>query len=125
MMIIASLLICTLFVVSGSSYYYARQFLASSLDATEASVASDYSFRIKAGMDMLIAQLEDLASIARLQSGDKVQIAPALLETHKRIGKFESILFASLDGLSINESNGVVNVVDREYFKKVMTIKKP
>lgn len=45
-------------------------------------------------------------------------------KAHKRIGKFESIVFASLDGLSINEAGAAINIVDRDYFKRVMEIKK-
>lgn len=125
MMIISSLVVGSLIVVSGTSYYFAHRFLAQSIDATEASVASDYAFRVKTDMDLLIVQLEDLASIARLQSGDKAQILPAIQEAHKRIGKFENILFASLDGNSINEATTVISIADREYFKKVLEIKKP
>ena len=125
MMIIGSLLIGTLLVVSGTSYYFARQYLSDSIDANEMSIAADYSFRIQSSMNTLIVQLEDLASIARLQSGDKAQIAPALQETHKRLGKFESILFASPDGVSINESNAIISVADRSYFKKALETKKP
>lgn len=125
MMIISSLIIGSLIIVSGTSYYFAHRYLSQSIDATEASVASDYGFRIKTDMDLLIVQLEDLASIARLQSGDKTQILPAIQEAHKRIGKFENILFASLDGISLNETAAVINVADREYFKKVLDLKKP
>ena len=125
MMIISSLVIGSLIIVSGTSYYFAHRYLSESIDATEASVASDIGFRIKTDMDLLIVQLEDLASIARLQSGDKTQILPAIQEAHKRIGKFENILFASLDGNSVNESATVISIADREYFKKVIDIKKP
>ena len=124
MMIISSLVIGSLLIVSGTSYYFANRYLSQSIDATEASVASDYGFRIKTDMDLLIVQLEDLASIARLQSGDKTQILPAIQEAHKRIGKFENILFASPDGQSINEAAAVISVADREYFKKIMDTKK-
>ncbi len=129
MMIISSLVIGSLVIVSGTSYYYAHRYLSQSIDATEASVASDYGFRIKTDMDLLIVQLEDLASIARLQSGDKTQILPAIQEAHKRIGKFENIVFASPDGASINETttatSPIINIADRDYFKKVSDIKKP
>ena len=125
MMIISSLVVGSLIVVSGTSYYFANRYLSESIAATEASVASDIGFRVKTDMDLLIVQLEDLASIARLQSGDKAQILPAIQEAHKRIGKFENILFASPDGNSINEAATVLNVGDREYFKKVMSTNKP
>ena len=117
MMIISCLVIGSLLIVSGTSYYFANRYLSQSIDATEASVASDYGFRIKTDMDLLIVQLEDLASIARLQSGDKTQILPAIQEAHKRIGKFENILLASPDGQSINEAASVISVADREYFR--------
>ena len=74
MMIISSLVVGSLIVVSGTSYYFANRYLSESIAATEASVASDIGFRVKTDMDLLIVQLEDLASIARLQSGDKAQI---------------------------------------------------
>ena len=125
MMIISSLVVGSLIVVSGTSYYFANRYLSESISATEASVASDVGFRVKTDMDLLIVQLEDLASIARLQSGDKAQILPAIQEAHKRIGKFENIIFASLDGISINETASAVSIADRDYFKKVIDTKKP
>ena len=125
MMIIAALIVSALVIVAGTSYYYASQYLSASIDATEAAVATNVSVRIKSDIEMLSLQLEDLASIARLQSGDKAQIQPALSEAHKRIGKFESIVFASPDGMSVSETGAALSLADRDYFKKVMDTKKP
>ena len=123
LLIIAALLIGTQVVVSGTSYYFASQYLLESVDRLEFSVAAEAVLRIKSEMDVQLTQLEDLASIARLQSGDKTQILPALQEAQKRIGKFETILFASPDGLSINDQATVISITDRDYFKKVMDTK--
>ncbi len=125
MMIIASLIASALVIVAGTSYYYASQYLSASIDATEEAVATNVSLRIKTDIEMLSLQLEDLASIARMQTGDKVQIQPALSEAHKRIGKFESIVFVSPDGMSLSETGTAVSLADRDYFKKVMDTKKP
>ena len=125
MMIIASLIVSALVIVAGTSYYYASQYLSASIDATEEAVATNVSLRIKTDIEMLSLQLEDLASIARMQTGDKVQIQPALSEAHKRIGKFESIVFISPDGMSVSETGAAVSLADRDYFKKVMDTKKP
>lgn len=45
LMIIATLLLSTLLVVSGTSFYFAQQYLEESIDDTENSVADNFSFR--------------------------------------------------------------------------------
>ena len=125
MCLIGALVIGTLLVVSGAGYYLTQQYLGESMEQTEEAVVGKAAAYVRAELAMPIMQLEDLASIARLQSGDKTQIQPALQEAHLRIGKFDDILFASLDGVSINNAGVSVNVSDREYFRKVINTKKP
>lgn len=124
MMIIALILIGTLVVVSGVSYYYAHKYLSESLDETELSVASSAAAQVKSEMDISLTQLTDLASIARLQTGDKTQILPALKEAHQRIDKFDHTFFASLDGIAMNETGESLNISDREYFQTVIKAQK-
>jgi len=124
LILIVALLVGTLLVVSGTGYYFAQQYLEESLDQTEQAVAMTAAAKIKSEIELAMVQLEDLASIARVQSGDKIQILPALKEAHTRIGKFDHTFFASLDGLSLNEAGDVINNSDREYFQKVVQTKK-
>lgn len=124
MSLIAALVVGTLLVVSGAGYYFSQKYLEESLNQTEQEVAAASAAYVKAELEMSMTQLEDLASIAKLQSGDKVQIQPALQEAIQRIGKFDDLVFASLDGVSMNALGTIVNVADREYFQKVTTTKK-
>ncbi|MCM0760523.1 methyl-accepting chemotaxis protein [Sporomusa sphaeroides DSM 2875] len=125
MCLIGALVIGTLLVVSGAGYYLSQQYLRESMEQTEEAVVGKAAAYVQAELAMSITQLEDLASIARLQSGDKTQIQPALQEAHQRIGKFDDILFASLDGVTINNAGFSINISDREYFQKVINTKKP
>ncbi len=124
MLIIASLVVGALVVVSGTSYYFAEKYLGESLDQTEQAVASRAAVQVKNEIDTLVVQLVDLSSIARLQSGDKEQIRPALQEAKQRISVFDDIVFASLDGMTINDKGSVINIADREYFQKVVSTQK-
>lgn len=123
--LIAALVVSTLLVVSGAGYYFSEKYLKESLEQTEQSIAAKATAHVKAEVQVSVTQLEDLASIARLQSGDKSQIIPALKEAHQRLGDFDHIFFASLDGMAVNEDGTAANYADREYFKKVVQIQKP
>lgn len=125
MSLIGVLVIGTLLTVSGVGYYFAEKYLEESLGQTEQAVAATAAAKIQAEMESAVTQLEDLASIARLQSGDKAQILPALKETHQRIGKFDHLFFADTSGAAISEENAAGQYADREYFKRVLEIKKP
>jgi len=122
--LIASLVIGTLLVVSGIGYYFSERYLEESLNQTEQAVVASAAAHVKAELSVAFTQLEDVASIARLQSGDKAQIVPALKEAQQRIGKFDDLVFSSLDGSTINSAGIIINVADREYFKKVVSTKK-
>lgn len=122
--LIAALVVGTLLVVSGIGYYFSGNALKESLNQTEQQIAKNAAGHVQSEIEIAAMQLEDLASIDRLQSGDKTQILPALKEAHKRIGKFDHIFFASPDGMSINDIAVTSNYADREYFQKVVNTKK-
>lgn len=119
------LILVVLIALSGVSYYLAKQSLIKSVDDTGRAVGTDYSNRVQADMEKLIAQLEDLASIQRIRTGtDKVQIIEAMAEMQKRLGIFDVLVFISPDGSGIASTGQAASYGDREYFKKVLATKK-
>ncbi|MDR3588767.1 MAG: methyl-accepting chemotaxis protein [Negativicutes bacterium] len=124
MLIIGTLLVCTLLVVSGISYYFAEQYLETSLASNETALAANAISRVKGEIDKMVIQIEDLAAQARVRSGDKDQFLTSLAETKQRAGKFDDVFFATLDGTAINNAGAPLQVGDREYFKKVVETKK-
>lgn len=125
MSLIAALVAGTLLVVCGAGYYFAQKYLSESLEQTEQAVADNAAAHIQSELDIVIIQLQDLASTDRLQSGDKTLILPALREAHQRIGKFDHLFFASPDGLAVNDAGNSNNYSDREYFQKVLQTGQP
>ncbi len=120
------LVLLSLCLLSGASYYLSRQALTKNINQTATAVGTDYSERVKADMELMIAQLEDLASIQRIRAGaDKVQIVQALMETHKRLGKFDVLVFVAPDGAGLTSEGKNASYADRDYFKKVLATKKP
>ena len=110
----------------GVSYYLSQQALVKSVDETAMSLGTDYSNRMQAEMQLIVTQLEDLASIQRVRTGsDKQQIFEALVEAKKRIGKLDNFIYISPDGSAINSDGTKSQLGDREYFKKVVETKKP
>ena len=122
--LIALLVVGAMVIVSGGGYYFSEKYLGESLEQTEQAVAENAITRIKAEVELGVAQLDELANTARVQSGDKVQIQPALQSLFKRSGRFDHVFFAALDGTSINDAGAVGQYGDREYFKKVVETKK-
>lgn len=124
MCLIAALVVGTLLIVSGVGYYISEKYLDESLNQTEQAIAANAVAHVQSDINIAITHLEDLASIARVQNGDKAQIAPALQEAYQRIGNFDDIVYVSLDGSAISRTNVVIDVSDREYFQQVVSTKK-
>lgn len=125
LLVLIPLILIVLISLSGTSYYLAKQALTQSVDDTGRAVGTDYSKRVQSDIEMMIAQLEDLASIQRIRTGtDKVQITEALAEAHKRLGIFDAMIFISPDGAGNANTGEKAFYGDREYFKKVLATKK-
>ncbi|MBP2637562.1 MAG: methyl-accepting chemotaxis sensory transducer with Cache sensor [Firmicutes bacterium] len=111
--------------LAGAGYYLSAQYLSKSVEETARAVGMDYANRIQGDIEVMMTQLEDLASIQRVRSGaDKAQIVTALAEAHQRIAKFDAIVFVSPDGAGVNNAGGTAAYGDRDYFKKVIATKK-
>ncbi len=120
------LVLIALSVLAGSSYYLSKQSLAKSIGQTAMAVGMDYSQRVQADMETMIAQLEDLASVSQISTGtDKLQSVAIMAETQKRLGKFDVLVLIAADGSGITSAGASASYADREYFKKVMATQKP
>lgn len=125
LLVLVPLILILSISLSGTSYYLAKQALTQSVDDTGRAVGTDYSKRVQADMEMMIAQLEDLASIQRIRTGtDMVQITEALAEAQKRLSVFDVMLFVAPDGKGVSNKGDKGSYGEREYFKKVLTTKK-
>lgn len=125
MSLIAALVVGTLLVVSGVGYYFSDKFLEESLNQTQAVVGSSTAAHVQTEMESSLLRLEDVAMMAEVQSGDKTRMVPVLKTALQRIGKFDDIIFASLDGGTINGEQFTTNIAEREYFQKVVSTKQP
>ncbi len=123
--LIALLVITALAVVSGGGYYFSEKYLGESLDQTERAVAETAITRIQGEMQTGMVQLEELANTARVQSGDRAQLQPALTSLFQRSGRFDHVFYAAMDGASVSDEGTTGQYADREYFKKVVETKKP
>ena len=125
LIVLLPLVLLALCTLSGTSYYLSKQALTKNIDQTAMAVGTDYSQRVQADMELMLAQLEDLASIQRMRSGvDKGQIIEAMAEAQKRLGKFDVIVFVAPNGDGVTSAGNSAPYGDREYFKKVIATKK-
>lgn len=126
LIILLPLIIVVLVALSGVSYYLSTQYLTKSVDETAIAVGTDYANRVQGDIEVMLAHLEDLASIQRIRAGaDKTQIVTAMAEAQQRLGKFDAIVFVSPDGAGITNMGTSAAYGDRDYFKKVIASKKP
>ena len=126
LLVLLPLVLIALSVLAGSSYYLSKQSLAKSIGQTAMAVGMDYSQRVQADMETMIAQLEDLANVSQISTGtDKAQSVVIMAETQKRLGKFDVLVLISTDGTGVTSAGNTASYADREYFKKVMATQKP
>ena len=126
LLVLLPLVLIALCVLAGSSYYLSKQSLSKNIGQTAMAVGMDYSQRVQSDMETMIAQLEDLASTARISAPtDRTQSVTIMAETHKRLGKFDVLVLVSADGAGITNAGATASYADRDYFKKVMATQKP
>ncbi|MDT8903386.1 methyl-accepting chemotaxis protein [Anaeroselena agilis] len=125
LVILLPMFILSFGILSGISYYFSLQLLNGSVDETASAIGRDNANRIQADILTAVVQLEDLASQPALRGAtDRPQIVADLAAAHKRIGKFDSLNFVFLDGMSIRMAGDTVFLGDRDYFKKVVATQK-
>jgi len=122
---IGLLMIITLLLVAGSSYYFANKYLCTSLNENQQVVANEATSELKRIIDIAFVHVENIAVSPQIQSEDINQIVPYLGAEYKRIGIFDNIAYVKMDGSAVNNKGGVANVKEREYFKKVVQTQKP
>lgn len=119
------LILIALLVLSGTSYYLSKQSLTKNVDQTAMAVGMDYSQRVRSDMEMMMGNLEDMASIQQIRTGtDKTQIVSIMAETQKRLGKFDVMVLIALDGTGLTSAGATTSYADRDYFKKVIASQK-
>ncbi len=122
------LFLIALGVLAGASYYFSRESLSKSVDQTASAIGTDYAHRVESDVHVMLAELNDLASIQRVRSGgggDRNALVAALSESFKRLNTFDVLVFATPDGAGVNNTGATATYADREYFKKVMATGKP
>lgn len=116
------LLLLSLGLLAGASYYYASRSLVQSVDETAQSIASDYAGRVQSQIGDVMIQLEDLASTPGMKNvTDQNALKQTMGESLKRIGKLDQMTFIYPDGFSIRPNGDTAQLAPREYFKKVVS----
>ena len=84
LLVLLPLVLIALCVLAGSSYYLSKQSLSKNIGQTAMAVGMDYSQRVQSDMETMIAQLEDLASTARISAPtDRAQSVTIMAETQR------------------------------------------
>lgn len=126
LIILLPVIFVILSVLSGVSYYFSKQALTKSVEDTAKAISSDYSNRVQTDVELLIAEMNDLANVDFVREGtDKTRVIAAMSDMKQRLGVFGVMSYASPDGSAITSDRKTTSYKDREYFKKVMSTKKP
>ncbi|MCX7779793.1 MAG: methyl-accepting chemotaxis protein [Negativicutes bacterium] len=124
--VMAILLIGSLSLMAGVSYYFSQQALSASVDETARAIGADYSSKLQSTIEKLVIQLEDLASIQRMRTAnDPQQIMEAMKEAHKRIGQFDYLMHMDLNGFARRTNGTADDLSSREYFKRAVATQRP
>ncbi|MDR3591920.1 MAG: methyl-accepting chemotaxis protein [Negativicutes bacterium] len=126
LVVIIALIVVSLGVLAGLSHYFAKRTLTASVNETAMAIGSDYANQVQGFANEMVTIMQDIASIPQVRHpADKNELIATMDEAVKRTGKFDVLSVIALDG-SAQRSDGVAtNLGDRDYFKKVVSTKKP
>ncbi|KGK87160.1 chemotaxis protein [Desulfosporosinus sp. HMP52] len=124
LLLLLPLVIVVLGVLTGVSYHLSKQSLTKSVDQTAKAVGTDYSYRVKADIELRISRLKDLGNLEEIRTGtDKEQMTRAMADAKERFGTFDAIVFVAPDGSGLTSTGAIAPYGDRDYFKKVIETK--
>lgn len=125
LLIIITLMIVSLGIQTGISYYFSKQALSKSVDETAAAIGTDYANRVQASTNELIIYLQDLTTNPNIRNGsDRQQIVGTLAEAMQRSNKFTGINYGDLSGNVVRAQGDTAYLGDREYYQKAIRTKK-
>lgn len=120
-----SLLIVSLGVLAGISYYFSNQALSKSVNETAMAVGTDYANRVQGSMKERVIFLQEVASSPYIVSGDREKLLSATKDAFDRNGHLDTLTFIGQDGNGILVTGKPIFLGDRDYVKNVLTTKKP
>jgi len=124
--ILVAFFILSFSLLSAVSYYIARDGIIYEAEEAATAISSEHAHRIQAHFDVMIVQLESLASVQWIRTGEnREQIVQALNELHQRAGIYDVIFFAWPDGSAVRWNGVDANYANRDYFQTVIRTQRP
>ena len=126
LVVVLSLMVISLGVLAVLSYYFSKQSLTRSVDETAVVIGTDYANRVQASLNERVVCMQELANHPYIREGNSFeQIIVVMDEAQKRLGKFDSFAFISLDGNAVRINGNMIYLGDRDYFREVVKKRKP
>ncbi|MDU2064220.1 MAG: methyl-accepting chemotaxis protein [Sporomusaceae bacterium] len=123
--LILAIMIISLSVLTGISYYFSKHYLSNSVNEIASSIGVDYAHRVQSSTNELIIFVQELANNPYIKAGtDRPQIVSALADGIKRNNKFTGLNYGDLQGNVVRAQGDTVFLGDREYYKKAIQTKK-
>ncbi|HWR38554.1 MAG TPA: methyl-accepting chemotaxis protein [Patescibacteria group bacterium] len=113
-------------VLAGTSYFISQRSLAKSISQTAMAVGTDYTERVRGDMELMLAQLDDLANTSQVRGGTAAGREPLvamLADVQKRLGTFDVLVYVDAAGAGVTNTGAGASYAERDYFKKVMATK--
>ncbi|MBU2702407.1 methyl-accepting chemotaxis protein [Sporomusaceae bacterium BoRhaA] len=125
LLVMLSIMLISLSVLTGVSYYFSKQALSKSVDEVAAAIGTDYANRVQASTDEIIIFVQELANNPYIRNGnDRQQIVNTLADGIKRNNKFTGLNYGDLSGNVLRSQGDTVYIGDREYYKKAVQTRK-
>lgn len=126
LIVILTIMLSSLGLITTLSYYFARQYLFSSVNQTAMALGTDYAKRVEFSVEELVTYMQGLASNSSFLNGnDKQQLLIALNEGLQRNGRLAGLNFGFLDGNTLRAAGDIIYLGDRPYYQKALQTQKP
>lgn len=120
-----ALLFLSMSLLGGIGYYYANQYLTISENESMQLIADNYKTKALNHFEIISKHLESIADTARVKEfRSKDEVIAALQDGLTRMPELSMISFIDLKGQSLQANGNIINLSDRDYFKKVLNTKK-
>jgi methyl-accepting chemotaxis protein len=124
LVMVLTIVLISLGVLAGLSYYFSKQFLSESVGDTVTAIGIDYAKRIENSIEQRVNYLQGVANNPNIRpDSDRQKMIDALDGALKKNGQFDTINFVYLDGTTVRFDGKILNLADRDYLQQAIKTK--
>lgn len=124
LVMVLTVMLISLVVLSGLSYYFSKQILSESVDETINAIGANYAKQIENSIQQRVNYLQGIIQNPNIRPNtDRQSMIAALAGALKNNNDFDTINFVYIDGTTVRFDGKILNLADRRYLQQTIKTK--